>query len=111
MTATQLKTQDGRLVGTLKGNVLSKTVQASKHKFRKIGANGSWGIDYEVLTKQLPARCSVRITDTESGIMYMAPAERWKEYGEILHFKEGQVDHYTQIFLPLEYFDKVKTTK
>lgn len=109
MEAVQLKTKDGRLVGTLKGMVFAKTVQGSKHLFRKIGANGSWGIDLEVLTKQLPERASVRITDTENGILYMASVARWKEYGEIKHFKEETIDHYTQIFLPLEYFDKVKT--
>lgn len=106
MTTTELKTKDGRLVGILKGSVLYKRVKGSKHKFNAIGDNGSWGIDYDVLMNQLPQRCSVYITDTENQTIYMAPASRWKDYGEIKHFKEKTQDHYTQVFLPLEYFDK-----
>lgn len=108
MAGTALRTQDGRLVGVLKGNVLHKSVQMSKHLFRAIGARGSFGIDYDVLFEELPERSSIYITDTESKSVYMTPAARWRENGEIKHFKEGSKDHYTQVFLPLEYFDKTK---
>lgn len=108
MTATSVKTKDGRLVGLLKGGILYKRVSKSRHLFRKVGDNGSWGIDYDVLFKELPERASVYITDEDDHILYMARVGTWKEYGEILHFKEETVDHYTQVFLPLEYFDKVK---
>lgn len=108
MPDTNLRTQDGRLVGTLKGNVLFKEVKASRHKFRAIGPHGAWGIDYDVLVNKLPSRAKVQITDSESGTVYMVSAERWQDCGEILHFKKGTKDEYVQVFLPLEYFDKAK---
>lgn len=108
MAGTPITTKDGKQIGVLKGNTLYKTVQKSRHLFRKIGGNGSWGIDYEVLFNQLPERCSVYITDTEEQVLYMARAAQWKEHGEVLHFKEDEIDHYVQIFLPVEYFTKVK---
>lgn len=106
--ATPIRTKDGKQIGLLKGMTLYKTVQKSRHLFKKVGANGSWGIDYDVLFKQLPERCSVYIRDTEDGILYMARASQWRDYGEVLHFKNASEDHHTQVFLPLEYFTKVK---
>ena len=108
MATRTLKTKDGKIIGVLRGGVLYKRVEKSKHLFRKIGGNGSWGIDYDVLFNQLPERSSVYITETEEGILYMATKGHWKEYGQILHFKQDEEDHYTQVFLPLEYFTKVK---
>lgn len=108
MASVRVETKDGRLIGILKGSVLHKRVRKSAHLFRKIGVNGSWGIDYEVLMKELPERGSVYITDSEEGILYMVANGKWKEMGEVLHFKEDTVDHYTQVFLPVEYFTRVK---
>lgn len=103
---TPLYTADGKLVGVLKGSTLHKTVRGSKHKFRSVGDNGSWGIDYDVLFKKLPERGLVYINDEESGTLYMGRVSQWKDYGIVMHFKEDTVDHYVQVFLPVEYFDK-----
>lgn len=108
VTRKEIRTKDGRLIGILSGNLLTKRVQKSKHLFRTVGDNGSWGIDYDVLTKELPERCNVHIEEVEERVLYMAPTARWREYGTILHFKEDTKDHYTQVFLPVEYFDKVR---
>lgn len=105
---TPIKTKDGRLVGTLRGGVLYKTTHKSKHLFRAVGDNGSWGIDYDVLMKTLPERSSVYIHEVENGVLYMVTAAMWREHGVIMHFKQDTVDHYTQVFLPIEYFNKVR---
>jgi hypothetical protein len=111
MAAVQLRTKDGRLVGTLKGNTLYKTVRKSNHLFRKVGDRGAWGIDYEVLFEKMPERSSVYITELEDGILYMVTAGEWREKGTVMHFKEDTKDHYTQVFLPIEYFNRTKTTR
>jgi hypothetical protein len=108
MAARPIRTKDGKQIGLLKGNDLFKTARKSDHLFRKIGANGSWGLDYEVLFNELPPRCTVYIRETEEGVLYTADASKWKDYGEVLHFKNGEDDHYTQVFLPIEYFKKQK---
>lgn len=108
MKGTPVTTKEGRVVGILRGSVLYKNVQGKRHLFRKIGNNGSWGIDYDILYGQLPERGSVYITDAETNTIYMAQNGTWKEHGVILHFKEGERDHNTQVFLPLEYFSKTK---
>lgn len=108
MTGTPIKTKDGTQIGTLKGAVLYKYVKKKRHLFRSIGAHGSWGIDYDILMNQLPERGSVYIKDEDDGILYMVTNARWREHGEILHFKKGTDDHNTQVFLPLEYFNKTK---
>lgn len=108
MKATLIKTKDGKQIGILKGNTLYKTVQKSRHLFNRIGANGSWGIDYDALFNQLPERSSIYIRDTEEGMLYMVKAPLWRESGEVKHFKQGEKDHYVQVFLPLEYFTKVR---
>lgn len=108
MAARPIRTADGKQIGLLKGRDLFKTARKSAHLFRKIGVHGSWGLDYDVLFNQLPLGCKVYIRETEDGIMYVADASQWKEYGEILHFKKDEEDHHTQVFLPLEYFKKQK---
>ena len=108
MESTPILTKDGKRVGTLKGSVLYKYVNKSKHLFKSIGDNGSWGIDYDVLFKKIPERGSVYIQDNDDHILYMVKVGQWKEYGHIKHFKSGTDDHYTQVFLPIEYFDKVR---
>lgn len=104
----RVTTRNGLLVGILKGSVLYKRTLASKHLYRKVGSHGSWGIDYDVLFKQLPERGAVHINEQENHVLYTVKNAKWRENGEILHFKEGTTDHYTQVFLPLEYFDKVR---
>ncbi len=109
MPSTYLRTQDGRLVGKLVGTVLYKHVKPSKHLFKSIGTNGSWGIDYDVLFTKMPDRSSVRIYDGENDVIYTCTTAKWRELGEIKHFKQKTQDHYVQVFLPVEYFDKAKT--
>lgn len=104
---TPIYLPNGRYVGTLIGKVFNKRAKKSVHLFRKIGEHGSWGIDYEVLFAQLPENGIIRIEETEEFKFYEASVKLWKEKGHILHFKEGTTDHYTQIFLPLEYFTKI----
>lgn len=107
MAAVPITTKDGKQIGILKGGVLYKNAKKSRHLFHKVGGNGSWGIDYDVLFNQIPERCSIRISESEENILYMANAALWRERGEVLHFKDVD-DHDVQVFLPIEYFDKVK---
>lgn len=100
--------KNGNYVGTLVGNILKKQVRGSVHKFRAIGENGSWGIDYEILHAKLKPTMTVRIIDTEARMLYQTTVKKWIEQGSIKHFKEGTTDHYTQVFLPLEFFLQVK---
>lgn len=104
----EVRARNGNLIGYFKGNTLFKKVQGSKHRFRKIGDRGSCGIDYDALHTDLPERAAIEIYDSEEEVKYLATAARFKEYGTILHFKEGTADHYTQVFLPVEYFDVVR---
>lgn len=106
-TAKPIKTPDGHLVGLLRGGVLKKIAKKSRHLFKKYGDNGSWGIDYDVLHSKELERASVYIEEQEEHILYMARASQWKEHGHIMHFKQGTTDHYTQVFLPIEYFTRV----
>lgn len=99
-----MHTKDGRYVGFLKDGVFRKKVYASKHLFRTIGPTGAWGIDYNVLFKEIPEGSVMRVGDFEERKLYEATAKRWREEGVVLHFKEGTKDHYTQVFLPLEAF-------
>jgi hypothetical protein len=100
----EIRAKNGNYVGVLIGNVLHKRVQGSKHKFRKIGDNGSWGIDYDVVYKDVPETTVVRVFDTETQTTYQTPIKKYKEKGIILHFKENTADHYVQVFLPVEEF-------
>jgi hypothetical protein len=99
----EIKTKQGRFIGTLNKNVFSKRVSASRHLFRKLDA---WGMDYEILYK-LPEKTVVRITDLESQTIYQVPIKEWKSQGIILHFKEGTADHNTQVFLPRDKFTQI----
>lgn len=105
-TKREIRARNGNYAGMLIGNVFYKKVQGSKHKFRKIGTNGSWGIDYDIVHKDLPENAVVRVLDQENQNIYQTPLQTYKDKGVILHFKEGTKDHYTQVFLPLEFFDK-----
>lgn len=98
---------NGHTVGHLNGHLFTKRVSASVHKFRAIGENGSWGIDYKVLHDQLPDVCAIEVHDKETGNIYKTTKAVYKEKGVVRHFKEGSIDHYTQVFLPLEHFDVI----
>lgn len=100
--------KNGNYAGTLVGNIFKKQVRGSVHKFRAIGNNGSWGIDYEIIHAKLKATNVIRITDTEVKTIYQTPVKAYLEMGEVKHFKSGTDDHYTQVFLPLEYFTTIK---
>lgn len=102
----QLHTKDGRLVGTLYGNKFKKYVKNSRHRFKAIGKEGSWGMDYDVLYSLKP-EVVIEIFDQEMSTLYMQSAGNFRTHGVIKHFKEGQLDHYVQVFLPLESWDKV----
>lgn len=106
MEKRTIEAANGNLIGTLRGNVLTKQVKKSVHMYRSIGARGSWGIDYDALHEKLPERCVIRVEDREEGITYQTTAANWMLNGSTKHFKEGSKDHYTQVFLPIEYFDK-----
>lgn len=100
--------KNGNYAGTLVGNIFKKQVRGSIHKFRAIGENGSWGIDYEIIHAKLKPTHVVRIIDTEAKILYQTPVKAYIEKGEIKHFKAGTNDHYTQVFLPVEFFTRVR---
>ena len=104
--AKRLTTKNGYTVGFLEGNVLRKKAKDSIHRFRAIGDLGSWGIDYDVL-HSLPDTTIVEITEEEKFVLYRQNVGNIKKYGVIKHFKEGEIDHYTQVFLPLEGWDRI----
>lgn len=104
----EIRTIDGRLIGFLRGAVLFKRVKASVHKFRKIGKNGAWGIDYDVLFTVLPKKGSIYIEEVEGPALYIVKNDVWREKGTVLHFKEGTKDHNVQVFLPIELFAIVR---
>lgn len=106
--AKEIRTPDGHLVGLFRGGVLKKIAKKSKHLFKRHGGNGSWGIDYDILYSKELERASVYIEEQEDHILYMARVSQWKEYGHIMHFNDGDIDHYTQVFLPVEYFNRVR---
>ena len=106
----EIRAKNGNFAGILSGNIFHKKVQGSKHKFRKIGINGAWGIDWSIIHEDLPKNTVVRILDHETQIIYQTPLQTYKDKGTILHFKEGTKDHNTQVFLPLEYFTKIGET-
>lgn len=107
MAARPIRTKDGIQIGLLKGNDLFKTARKSDHLFRKVGVNGSWSLDYDVLFNELPLRCTVHIREVEENVLYTADALKWKEYGEVLHLKDDD-DQHAEVFLPIEYFKKHK---
>lgn len=106
MPGVPIYNSHAKLVGTLRGHTLHQYVQKSRHLSSKIGDQGSWPLDVDVLEK-LPGRCSVYITDTEARMLYMAPKGYWNEYGTLVRDEEG----ISQVFLPVEYFNKVKVAK
>jgi hypothetical protein len=101
----ELRTKDGRYVGYLKGNVFRKIVESSKHTFRKLDA---WGIDYEVLHKELPEKCAIRILDKEENVLYLTTATIWREKGTVMRFNKNGREDWPQSFLPKDYFDRVR---
>jgi len=106
----EVRLKNGVIIGMLVGKVFKKRVKQSRHLYHKVGDNGSWGMDYDILFNELPEDGSVYIHDIELGVLYMVKNRVWREKGIIMHFKQDTKDHYTQVFLPVEYFDKVKSS-
>lgn len=98
----------GHQIGVLRGTLFRKSVHSSRHLFKAIGEKGSWGLDYDVLHNQLPKMGAVEIYDAETNVAYRCTNEMFREKGIIKHFKKDSADHYTQVFLPLEYFDVIR---
>jgi hypothetical protein len=109
MESQTIRTKTGMAVGTLKGNILHKRIRSSKHLFRSIGEKGSWGCDYSILYDELPEKGVVRLIDQDHQKIYQTTVALWKEKGITRHFKQGTVDHNTQVFLPVEFFDVITT--
>lgn len=103
-----LFTKSDKRVGVLKGKTFFKEAYESRHLFKKLGARGSWGIDYGILFKKLPEDGYVYIREYDKKILYMVSNRTWKDQGTVMHFKEGTADHYTQVFLPRELFSTVR---
>jgi len=93
-----------RMIGVLyKSNVFKKQVDSQKHKFRVLDA---YGIDSNYLnTKLVPKNPKIIVEEIDTGEIYSTDAKTFKEKGQYYHFK-GNVDHDTQLFLPLEYWHK-----
>lgn len=102
MTKVYIETAAGRrLIGNFEGGVFTSKRQSSKHLYKKLNA---WGLDvkaYDGLLKNQKLH-TVRIHDIDTQTTYSTKAENFKKYGSILHFKP----HRTQVFLPLDYWDK-----
>jgi len=109
---------NNRVIGTADyvNRVFDKDVKLSKHLFRKFDA---WGIDAAYFTDiLLEQEYTIRIFESEENIMYKVTAKEWDKQvkkknnmAQILHFKQGKVDHQAQTFLPRRFFKKYKTTQ
>jgi hypothetical protein len=79
ITSVKVRLTDGRVVGEVRGDVLVKRVQGSKHMLRTPRA---WAVDVAVLrqAEALGAR-AVEVHDLEDGTVYRAPLERFWQRG------------------------------
>ena len=79
ITSVKVRLTDGRVVGEVRGDVLVKRVQGSKHMLRTPRA---WAVDVAVLrqAEALGAR-TVEVHDLEDGTVYRAPLERFWQRG------------------------------
>ncbi|TDA64501.1 MAG: hypothetical protein D9V47_13780 [Clostridia bacterium] len=95
-----LTPQGWRTVGTLQGFTFIKRVKKSQH-FHRI--TQSWGVQKDVLA-ELERRGvkEVRVEDTETGTVYLAPLRAFREHGFTLDFGHGE-----QIFLRVQYWQVI----
>lgn len=84
----------GKVVGHIIGDSLYKKVKRSKHYHRILN---SWGIDRKILAEDFDV---VKILETESDQLYVAPKSLWLEKGIRKNFGYGE-----QVFLPLHHFE------
>jgi len=106
---------DNRVIGMEDyiNRIFDKDVKKSKHLFRKFDA---WGIDAGYF-KDVLLQCeyTIRIFESEEGIMYKITAKEWDKLvnkkdnmAQYLHFKQGNVDHRAQTFLPRRFFKRYR---
>ena len=90
-----------KIIGTwdTERRIFTKRVKGSKHLMVSLDA---WGIDAGVLERIWNKSGLVRIEDQESGDIYEATAQLYKEKGIERTFK----DYGKQLFLPRSYFTK-----
>lgn len=83
------------IAGEWKDNVFKKSVQKSKHLFKKLDA---WSIQKEI-TDKLPNYTEIRIKDTEDNIEYIISLLDFVKHGEVFDYGHGE-----QVFCPRSYF-------
>lgn len=84
----------GKVVGFILNGALCKKVKRSKHYHRILN---SWGVDKSILAEDFEI---VKILETESDQLYVAPKSLWLEKGIRKNFGYGE-----QVFLPLHHFE------
>lgn len=94
--------QGVRTVGSLQGVTFVKQVKRSRHFHRR---TESWGVQKDVLA-ELERRGvkEVRVEDTETGTVYLAPLQTFWEHGFTLDFGHGE-----QVFLRVQYWQVIKS--
>lgn len=95
---TKFFNSSGKVIGTLKDNVLRKKVLRSKHLFRKLNA---WGIQNDLL-QQLPDDCKIEILEKEDKTLYTTSAKFFRDNAVYLDLKHG-----LQGFMTLDKFEKI----
>lgn len=106
----EIKTPDGDVIGVLEGGVFKRDVRMLHDFTRKVGDRGAWGLDLDVVTNQLSRRTIIQLTDLADGTVYKCALARWLEYGEVVRFDGRYDDGVSKLFLPVEYFDRIKKT-
>jgi len=88
--------------GEIVKNTFYKAVSKSKHLFKMLDA---WGLDSELFNKYLlPKNMHLVVYDKEEKLVYEIDAKDFDKNAQYYHFKNGNQDHRTQIFLPRRFW-------
>jgi hypothetical protein len=99
-----------RIIGVLdnKKNRFVKTVNSSRHLFRKFQA---YGIDAEFFIKELlPSNTTIYILETDTGKKFKSQATQWSLKNLFFHFNDD-VENKAQIFFPVAEMEEIKDPK
>jgi hypothetical protein len=92
-----VRASNGRVIGSIKGDTLTKKVKKSKHLLRK---PRGWAWDCEIIRKaRAIGATKVEIIDTENGVEYHAPVSAYLQHGVEIDYGFGR-----QIVLPISRF-------
>jgi hypothetical protein len=96
-----VRNQQGRVCGYIRQGVLEKCACASKHMLR---TPKGWAWDDEIITQAEGAGCArTRITDKESGKIYTASLNDFRQHGVMFERRFGR-----QVCLALAYWQVFK---